>query len=841
MTQPLSILILDEDESARRTIHRALLAGEIAVRVTESASFAETIQKLRSAEPPDLLLMSESLPDILSVLDQTQGLHTRIVILTAQGDEQMPLELKNAGAVDCLPMPGLTTETLWRCLRFVLPQRNDQLQAVEESLRQSVERYHALAKATGQIVWTNNPEGEMLGLQTQWAEFTGQTEAEYQGYGWSDAVHPDDAQSSIHAWQAAVAAHDTFRFEHRVRRRDGVYRLFSIRAVPILGDHGALREWVGIHTDITERRHAEDRLRFLAEASTLLASSLDYEKTLARVAQLAVPLLGDWCVVDLVEQDGTIKHAFIAHSDPARTAVAQGWQKRHPLDPATPHGAAHVIRTGRTEIVEDVLGTLFAANTAVSEELRLARMLGMRSYLCVPLKTQGRTFGALTLIAAESGRRYGPADVELAEDLARRAALAVDNARLYAHEHRVAQMLQAAFLPDIPDRLGSLDIAKLYRPGLEEAQVGGDLYDAFVLSDGRIALVMADVSGKGLEAAVQTATVKYSLRAFAAEAASPALVLRRLNHTLRSEISGLAEHFVTLFYAVFDPYTGRLIYSSAGHEAQIIKRLDGSVTLLHSNGPILGILEHRFTQDVDFLHYGDSLVLFTDGMTEARASGTRELIGLERVADAVSKLNCSYGAGALTSSLEKLALDWTAGRPQDDLALMVARRVLLDASEESEEIFTPDDTGLNRTAQDAEEILFHFAFPASADCAAEVRQAVAHWMDLLGYERIAVEDFQTAVTEAVTNAVRHGSPNGSADTIRVFGFRGPAEIFIVEIADSGPGLSQSLADIVMPNPEATSGRGLPLMQIFADELLLLPALSGLHLRLVKIRRINSNR
>ena len=188
-------------------------------------------------------------------------------------------------------------------------------------------------------------------------------------------------------------------------------------------------------------------------------------------------------------------------------------------------------------------------------------------------------------------------------------ALALDNARQFTREHRVADMLQAAFLPDIPDHLFGLDLAKAYSPGLREAQVGGDLYDAFPLPDGRVALVIADVSGKGLGAAVQTATVKYSLRAFAAEAAAPGLVLRRLNRTLRQEASGLGEHFVTLFYAVYDPATGRLTYASAGHEAQLIKRAAGGTALLPANGPILGITDHIYEQDVDYLYPGDSLVL----------------------------------------------------------------------------------------------------------------------------------------------------------------------------------------------------------------------------------------
>ena len=126
-----------------------------------------------------------------------------------------------------------------------------------DALRLSEARYRTLVDATAQIVWTNTPDGRMSGTNTAWGAFTGQSEAEYQGYGWAGAVHPDDAQPTIEAWQEAVAARAVFTFEHRLRRHDGVYRTFSIRGVPVLREDGAIREWVGVHTDVTERRAME--------------------------------------------------------------------------------------------------------------------------------------------------------------------------------------------------------------------------------------------------------------------------------------------------------------------------------------------------------------------------------------------------------------------------------------------------------------------------------------------------------------------------------------------------------------------------------------------------------
>ena len=136
----------------------------------------------------------------------------------------------------------------------------------EKALRESEVRYRTLISATAQIVWTNTPDGEMQGTNADWSAFTGQSEEEYTGYGWSNAVHPDDTQPTIDAWKLSVATHTPFGFEHRLRRHDGVYRHFAIRAVPILEASGSIREWIGVHTDVTERRAAEQERRRAEEA-----------------------------------------------------------------------------------------------------------------------------------------------------------------------------------------------------------------------------------------------------------------------------------------------------------------------------------------------------------------------------------------------------------------------------------------------------------------------------------------------------------------------------------------------------------------------------------------------
>ncbi len=179
------------------------------------------------------------------------------------------------------------------------------------------------------------------------------------------------------------------------------------------------------------RGTTNEALRFLSRASTILSSSLDYRETLASVARLAVPRLADWCVVDVVEEDGSLQRLAAEHEDPEKIALARRLQERYPPDPEAPYGAEHVVRTGEPELVPEIPESSLDDLAQDEEHRSMLRTLGLKSFMIVPLTARGRMLGAISFVAAESGRRYGEEDLELVEDLARRAALAVDNARLY--------------------------------------------------------------------------------------------------------------------------------------------------------------------------------------------------------------------------------------------------------------------------------------------------------------------------------------------------------------------------------------------------------------------------
>ena len=213
-------------------------------------------------------------------------------------------------------------------------------------------------------------------------------------------------------------------------RKDGTRVNVSLTLSPTRDAAGKVTGAATIARDITERHRVLETQRFLAEAGDVLASSLDYQTTLASVAQLAVPRVGDWCSVDVVE-DGAIRNLAVAHVDPAKVAWARELQQRYPAHPDEPRGVQQVIRTGRPEIYPEIPDAMLVAAARDAEHLRILREVGFASVMIVPLIARGRTLGAISLISTRADRRYGPEDLALAEELARRAAFALDNARLY--------------------------------------------------------------------------------------------------------------------------------------------------------------------------------------------------------------------------------------------------------------------------------------------------------------------------------------------------------------------------------------------------------------------------
>ncbi|HEX6177707.1 MAG TPA: ATP-binding protein [Thermoanaerobaculia bacterium] len=321
----------------------------------------------------------------------------------------------------------------WGVQRDITDQK-----AFTERLRLSEERLHALVDASAQVVWTTDAGGRLEWILPTWTELTGQTVKEAKGLGWFSMIHADDRAKARAHWMEGVAARRPYRHMARLRMRDGSHRWFSIRGAPVYNEDGAVREWVGSLNDIdAERRqeemHAADQVRaeFIAEANDLFVRSLDYEATLRSLAHLAVPRLADWCAVDMVAPDGSLHRLAVEHIDPSKVRFAYEVQEKYPQDPNAPHGAPRVLRSGETDWMQDIPEQLIVDSAQSPEHAEVLRALHLRSYICTAIRVREEVAGLLTLVMAESGRRFTPRDVELAEALAVRAGNAIENARLY--------------------------------------------------------------------------------------------------------------------------------------------------------------------------------------------------------------------------------------------------------------------------------------------------------------------------------------------------------------------------------------------------------------------------
>jgi PAS domain S-box-containing protein len=251
-----------------------------------------------------------------------------------------------------------------------------------------------------------------------------------------------ETRMSIEA-QMAEADREGVMFETFHRRKNG--QVFPVEVSSRGTMIGAERVLVSIIRDITARKQAEDRRSFLAEANAVLAASLDYETTLQNIARLAVPRIATWCAVHILEPDGNIRRLAVAHADPAKEALARARPECYPIDSHARHIVPQVIRTGQSELYQKVSEELLANSARDPAHFELLRALGVASYLCVAMRHLGRVLGAITLARADARQRYEPEDLALAEELAYRAAIAVDNARLY-REAQDAIRLRDQFL-----------------------------------------------------------------------------------------------------------------------------------------------------------------------------------------------------------------------------------------------------------------------------------------------------------------------------------------------------------------------------------------------------------
>ncbi|MCW3028896.1 MAG: putative sensor protein [Solirubrobacterales bacterium] len=419
-----------------------------------------------------------------------------------------------------------------------------------------------------------------------------------------------------------------------------------------------------VHYALGRMREQRWRLEFLIAATAKLDSSLDPQQTLRKIARTAVPELAELCVIDLIDSDGSITDTVAAAADPAVAAEVERTRKVNPAHtgPTGSHPIAAALSSGAPYVVEDV-GKALATNGEGPGRLR--HDAGYRSAASFPMVARGRMLGTISFFHPS---RYERSQLAVLEDLTGRAALAFDNARLYAERDRVAHTLRRSLMPAALPMIPGLELASYFRPMGPGSEVGGDFYDVF--GNGRSCwLVVGDVCGKGAEAASLTGFLRHTAVAYARDETSPADVLSRVNQAMLEQ--NFDGRFATAILAHLGFGNGEVhvTLATAGHPPALVARAGGQAEELGDSGTLLGIFSDPTIREVSTtLRAGDALALYTDGLTEAHAP--ERMITVQAMIEQLAGNSPRFARDAIDSLLELINLDVGA---RDDIAILAAR------------------------------------------------------------------------------------------------------------------------------------------------------------------------
>jgi anti-sigma regulatory factor (Ser/Thr protein kinase) len=477
---------------------------------------------------------------------------------------------------------------------------------------------------------------------------------------------------------------------------------------------------------------------YLAELGRILNSSLQLDRTLRHICEAAVPLLAHSCQIDLLT-DGVIRTAAFAYTG---TQIEV---------PASRIRAQFSDGARATKLTESAGGVTLETTV-------------------VPLRLRDKTFGAISFVRPLQADAYGSSDLTFLEEIGRRCALAITNAQVYQREHRVATALQAVSLPRRLPHIDGIAMDAVYVPGRSEAQIGGDWYDAFSLTDGRIVVSIGDVAGSGLDAAVTMGSMRQIIRGIAQVHANPVLMLDSADRALRMEDH---DRFVTAFAGVIDPIASTMTYATAGHPPPFLRRKNGELIVLDAVDLPLGLRERGGgnAHSVD-VYDGDLLVLYTDGLVE---SGRDLQAGLAQLQDA----------------LMEPALDDVA-RP----ALFLQERMLPGGAHDDVAVLT-----LRLQPEERLSAMRRWHFQShDPEAFARVRGELRTALQNDGFSALSLETAELVLGELGGNVVRHAA--------------GPVDLvldhtngeYVLHVIDEGPGFERM--PMLPSDVMSESGRGL---------------------------------
>jgi serine phosphatase RsbU (regulator of sigma subunit) len=451
-------------------------------------------------------------------------------------------------------------------------------------------------------------------------------------------------------------------------------RWSRVRSSPIRNDAGEVILVLNFFHDISGQFRRDEIRELLYNVYEALGSSLDRDENLRALSGVLVPRMGSWCAVHLLE-GGQLVPVAMAHPDDSNARALIDLSPPGPISIDEKRLQPRVARTGQPEILEVTETVLERAESRLTPEIiEVFRRLELSSVACVPISVGRRVMGTLTLGRGGEEPVLDEADLDVLGAVADRAAAALENAGLYEQQREIAEALQAVLTPKVLPSVPGVEIAARYRPVSLVGHVGGDFYDVFPTADGRTALLVGDIAGKGVEAAAAVGLARYTLRSTVALDPKPTTVLTRINESLLEE-----EQMCTLAYALIEDHGNRFRVSVtlAGHPPPILVTVGGATKRLGTPCPPVGVLSDITPAEEEaWLEPGDMIVLYTDGYA---LPGVAPPESLEM---ALARCEADGPESLLDQLLEVLWAGLPAGGQRDDIAMVAMRatRILSESN-----------------------------------------------------------------------------------------------------------------------------------------------------------------
>ncbi|MCL4499281.1 MAG: SpoIIE family protein phosphatase, partial [Chloroflexi bacterium] len=460
----------------------------------------------------------------------------------------------------------------------------------------------------------------------------------------------------------ALSGHRISGFETIIGAGRGRARILSVSAAPIHDRQGKIAGAAVVYRDVTERRRAERdlqrrnrELQILSEVAGSVARTLDLKQLVEQTADLIMQLLETDALTFYLLDEDTMELNLITHR-----GVGPQFLKELSTIRVGEMLTGLTAQTGLPLAVEDLQADPRANRTLMAGE-------GLASYAGVPIKARGKIIGVMPIFT-KTKRKFTDRDLALLSAIGNQIGTALENARLYERERDIAETLQESLLGTAP-HIPGFEIGVVYEPAFEVAQVGGDFFDFIEFANGKIAIVIGDVSGKGLKAAALTAMAKNTVRAFSYEDSSPRKVLTRTNEVIAEEIGPM--EFVTLLYVLLDLKEGVIRMGSAGHPPAFVCDGQCLISVTDQGLPLGAFKDATYSDQVVALQPRQSLILYTDGLTDARYEG--KLFGEEGIEKVVGEYKDAVVAQELAERLVRSAREFAGGKLPDDVAIIVLK------------------------------------------------------------------------------------------------------------------------------------------------------------------------